>query len=123
MDAEHIKRLRDDMEHESPGLPVVLYLDLPAAQVYEWQSQYCNVMALNRRLSQLIVELLDTCAAGEGEGTGLQDEAARAISLLVGMGPDRQAFLAPMLETVSQMEGDAFRELNTKATEGELADE
>lgn len=119
MDPEHIKRLRDDNEHESPGLPLVLYLDLPASNVEEWQTQYCNVMALNRRLSQLIVELLDTCAVGEGEGDGLQDEAARALSLLAGMGPDRQAFLAPMLETVSQMEGDAFKDLNDKATEGE----
>jgi hypothetical protein len=117
MDQEHIARLRNPYDETNPGLPLVLYLDLPPAIVEEWLSKFCTVMALNRRVSQVIVELLD--AAGDGEGDGLEDTAARSLNLLTGMSVDQQAFLVPLLESLIQMNPTALAGHNADCTESE----
>lgn len=81
MDADHVYNLRHEYQSTTPGLPLVLYLDLPPEKAEEWQLHKYTVMALNRTLSQAVAFLLDS--AVEDELAGLNDEAVRAIRFLL----------------------------------------
>ena len=96
MDSEHVDNLRNPYHETEPGLPLVLYLDLPVEEVQHWQKTFCTVLALNRRLSKDIKRLLEEAA--DDETDGLQDNAAGAFRLLLSFGVKWQAASAPLLE-------------------------
>lgn len=100
MDDERVKQLREEFG-DKPGLPLLLYLDLPEEEVERWQDNQPIVFALSARLSTLVREVLDTCSYDDKYG--LDDDAARAIRLLVSLSVDQQKALEPVMESYIAM--------------------
>jgi len=100
MDAEHVYNLRNEYGDDNPGFALVLYLDLPPERAEDWQMQRHTVMALSRRLSEVVAASIE--AAGEDDLAGLNDEAVRSIRLLLGFTVAEQEALATMLEGLQE---------------------
>jgi hypothetical protein len=96
MDQARIEELRSGATQRS-GLALVLYLDLPDADLEKWANR-CNVLAVDGSTAADIEAVLDV--ATEATVSGIEDEAARAISLFASAGPDSQAFAIGLIEAL-----------------------
>lgn len=87
------QRIRDE-QIDSGGIAVVLYLDVGEDVLDAWMEGAApQVFALERATSRALWRLLDDPGV-----TPLDDEATRAITLLLDCGTDRQAWLGALLE-------------------------
>jgi hypothetical protein len=86
--------LREVREGER-GMAIALYLDISNEQYIAFGEPGTIVAALDSSASRMVM------AAVLDQGIRFDDDAARAISMLLTAGIDRQAFLADMLEVVA----------------------